>query len=313
MERHFGSLMQSRWDSGFFSCVGPDTEEERLPSPFACRDSTENGLFYFNEGIVTAVGDIVGAIKPNAAFYEAEGDAGWRALRRTIQMTNHHAPRVPVILDGKRADIGNTNRGYVRMAFEWLGVDAITVHPYLGAEALEPFLDRDDKGIIVLCRTSNPGAKEFQDRLVLCEDHELEGMLLEPLADLVQALGWRKVENFTILPLYQLVALRVAHHWNTKKNCWLVVGATFPDELKTVRRLVGDRVGLLIPGVGKQGGDAATAAANGADSMGWGFAINSSSAVIYASAGYSFAIDAHNKVVDLNHQIREGLTRRRSS
>ncbi|MBO0783780.1 MAG: orotidine-5'-phosphate decarboxylase, partial [Ktedonobacteraceae bacterium] len=207
----FVSLLEQRWQHNTLVCVGLDPQYERLPSVLKS-DSVEEALFLFNREIVDATHDLVCAYKPNAAFYEAYGDAGLRALQRTIHHIKTSYPHVPVILDAKRADIGSTNTGYVRAAFDVLGADAITVHPYLGREALAPFLERKEKGIFVLVRTSNPGAGEFQDLLV-GEQRE---------------------------PLYQVIARQVANHWNNSGNCALVVGATYPAELRTVRALVGD-------------------------------------------------------------------------
>src|SRR3989344_4965840 len=167
MKRHFGELLQARFLEGKAVCVGLDSEFGKIPktahrSGNECEVSVPNTIVAFNRAIVEATKDLVCAYKPNAAFYEAHGVEGIGALQRTIADIHAIAPDVPVILDAKRADIGNTNAGYVDAAFGFLQADAITVHPYLGAEALQPFLARAEKGVIVLCRTSNPGAGEFQ-------------------------------------------------------------------------------------------------------------------------------------------------------
>ena len=215
MARNFMEMLKAKWDERKFVCVGLDSEFGKIPesarrSGSECDVSVANTVVAFNRAIVKATKDLVCAYKPNAAFYEAHGGEGIGALQRTIADIHVIAPDVPVILDAKRADIGNTNAGYVDAAFGFLGADAITVHPYLGAEALQPFLARAEKGVIVLCRTSNPGAGEFQDLSVNGE------------------------------PLYRFVARRVASEWNKNGNCSLVVGATYPDELREVRGLVGD-------------------------------------------------------------------------
>src|SRR3989338_440422 len=229
-QRDFRELLQARWDEGKFVCVGLDSELGKIPKSVRMNDDVRTTIYGFNASIVSQTKDLVCAYKINIAFYEAHGVEGIEALRGTIVDIHSKAPYVPVILDAKRADIGNTNAGYVQMAFDYLGVDAITVHPYLGQEALQPFLDRADKGIFVLCRTSNPGAGEFQDLKIHTD----------------RVIGE--------VPLYQYVASRVANWWNKNNNCGLVVGATYPDELRQVRRIVGD-MPILIPGIGAQGGD----------------------------------------------------------
>src|SRR3989344_1896614 len=233
-DRNFMKMLETQWDKGNFVCVGLDSEFGKIPesafrSGNECDVSFANTVVAFNRAILEATKDLVCAYKPNIAFYETHGEEGIAALHRTIADIRVIAPDVPVILDAKRADIGNTNTGYIQMAFKYLQTDAITVHPYLGAEALKPFLDRADKGIIVLCRTSNPGAGEFQDLKVWAK-----GGLY----------GKQRL-------LYQHVAHQVAEEWNGNGNCCLVVGATYPKELADVRDRVGD-MPFLIPGVGFQ-------------------------------------------------------------
>lgn len=280
-DRNFRQMLENQWTRGNFVCVGLDSEFGKIPesarkSGNECEVSIPNTVVAFNRAIVEATKDLVCAYKPNAAFYEAHGAEGMAALHRTIADIHAIAPDVPVILDAKRADIGNTNAGYVEAAFSFLQADAITVHPYLGAEALQPFLARADKGVIVLCRTSNPGAGEFQDLSVNGE------------------------------PLYRFVARRVSSEWNKNGNCALVVGATYPDELREVRGLVGD-MPILIPGIGAQGGDVEKTVTAGKDSHGQGMIINSSRGIIFASKGADFAEAARretNKLRDLINQYR---------
>jgi len=271
-------LFKARWAEGKFVCVGLDSEYAKLPESVKASGNVGEAIITFNKAIVDATKDLVCAYKPNSAFYEAQGPVGLLALKATVEYINQVAPGVPVILDAKRADIGNTNNGYVTFAFDWLGVDAITVHPYLGKEALKPFLDRVDKMIIVLARTSNPGAGEFQDL---------------------------KVDG---TPMYQIVAKQVATQWNTNGNCAVVAGATYPEELGEIRKLVGD-LPLLIPGIGKQGGDLEKAVHNGRDSRKQGMIINNSSGVLFASMGPDFAQAAqavaqkmHNDITIFNQQ-----------
>jgi orotidine-5'-phosphate decarboxylase len=270
----FLEKLTARWQQGHFVCVGLDVDYEQLPAIVKEPRTIEEAIFIFNRAIIDATANLVCAYKPNSAFYERYGEAGIRALSRTASYSQENFPHIPVILDAKRADIGSTNRGYVLSAFDQLGVDAITVHPYLGKEALAPFLERKDKGIIVLAKTSNPGSGEFQDLLV--------GDVQEPL--------------------YQVVARNVAQHWNSNGNCGLVVGATYPAELRRVREIVGD-MPLLIPGIGAQGGDVAATVAAGRDSRGWGMIINSSRGIIYASRGDDFAQAAYLVTVRLRDEI----------
>lgn len=278
-DRNFRELLETQWSRGNFVCVGLDSEFGKIPesahrSGNECEVSVPNTIVAFNRAIVEATKDLVCAYKPNAAFYEAHGAEGIAALHRTIADIHAIAPDVPVILDAKRADIGNTNAGYVDAAFGFLRADAITVHPYLGAEALQPFLARAEKGIIVLCRTSNPGAGEFQDLSVNGDE-----------------------------PLYRFVARRVVE-WNKNGNCALVVGATYPDELREVRGLVGD-MPILIPGIGAQGGDVEKTVSAGKDSRGKGTIVNSSRGIIFASKGADFAEAARRETEKLRDMINQ--------
>ncbi|HLZ62689.1 MAG TPA: orotidine-5'-phosphate decarboxylase [Ktedonosporobacter sp.] len=274
----FYSSLERLWRDGNFVCVGLDPEYERLPAVVTGTGSVEEALFLFNREIVDATHDLVCAYKPNAAFYEAQGDKGARALIRTVQYIKQIYPHIPVILDAKRADIGNTNLGYVASAFDIIGADAITVHPYLGKEALAPFLARKEKGILVLVKTSNPGSSEFQD-LPVGEEKE---------------------------PLYQVVARHVVQNWNEYGNCALVVGATYPAELERVRTIVGD-MPILIPGIGAQGGEVKTTVQAGKDSRGWGMMVSSSRSIIFASRGSDFARAARRAASELRDEILGAL------
>jgi orotidine-5'-phosphate decarboxylase len=198
--------------------VGLDPDPDRLPEAFRDADLPR---FQFNRHIIDATHEHAACYKPNAAFYEDPD--GWRALRETVAYA--HGKDIPVLLDAKRGDIGNTARQYARILDD---VDAITVNPFLGRDSLEPFLEREDRGIIVLCRTSNPGGADIQD-----------------------------LELASGEPVYERVAA-LADTWNRNDNVGLVVGATTPDELETVRETVPD-IPFLVPGVGAQGGDAEAA------------------------------------------------------
>ncbi len=278
-DRNFKQMMETQWARGNFVCVGLDSDFDKIPESAhrrgsECGVSVANTIVEFNRAIVEETKDLVCAYKLNAAFYEAHGAEGVSALQRTLADIHAIAPDVPVIFDAKRADIGNTNVGYAKMAFDFLRADAITVHPYLGAEALRPFFARAEKGIIVLCRTSNPGAGEFQDLLVNGE------------------------------PLYRVVARHVANEWNKNGNCALVVGATYPGELREVRGIVAD-MPILIPGIGAQGGDVEKTVAAGKDSRGKGMIINSSRGIIFASPGADFAEAARSETKRLRDLINQ--------
>ncbi|MCG2692367.1 orotidine-5'-phosphate decarboxylase [Microgenomates group bacterium] len=205
----------------------------------------DQGEFEFNKKIIDQTHDLVCAYKPNFAFYEALGVKVWENLKKTVEYIQRYHSGVVTIADAKRADIGNTNLGYVTAIFDEMKFDAVTVNPYFGREALQPFLDRKDKGIIVLCKTSNPGSNEFQD------------------------LVWQKV------------AENVAKKWNINNNCLLVVGATYPRELKQVRQIVGEMT-LLVPGIGVQGGDVEKTVKAGLNSHKAGMIINSSRGIIFS-------------------------------
>lgn len=269
----FIDLLEGRWKQGHFLCVGLDTDYRQLPKVLRGDDPAE-GIFRFNRAIIEATAEYCCAYKPNSAFYEGYGSAGIEALRRTNLFIREHYPEHPIILDAKRADIGNTNLGYFKAVFQVLAADAVTVHPYLGQEALKPFLDDPEHGVIVLCHTSNPGAAEFQEL---------------PVGG---------------VPLYQVVAERVARYWNRLGNCGLVVGATYPEQLAVVRRVVGD-MPLLIPGIGAQGGEARVAVRNGLNSKGGGIIVNASRSIIYASSGPDFADAAAREAARLDHELRE--------
>ena len=234
-------------------CVGLDPEIERFPRHITAEPSP---IFQFNKAIIDATHDLVCAYKPQVAHYaayEAEDQ-----LERTIEYVHRTYPAVPVILDAKRGDIGSTAERYAIEAFERYGADAVTVNPYLGTDALEPFLRHADRGVIVLCRTSNKGGADLQDLEV----------------------GGRR--------LFEVVAALAAQRWNAAGNCLLVVGATYPLELAQVRKIVGD-MPLLVPGVGAQGADVAQAVRAGQDARGTGLIVSSSRAILYASSGDDFA------------------------
>jgi orotidine-5'-phosphate decarboxylase len=268
-----GTLRRAWEENDSLLCVGLDPEIERLPAHIAAEPSP---IFQFNKAIIDATHDLVCAYKPQFAHYaacEAEDQ-----LERTIEYVHRTYPGVPVILDAKRGDVGSTAERYAIEAFERYGADAVTVNPYLGSDALEPFLRYADKGVIVLCRTSNPGAHELQD--------------LET--------GGRKV--------YQVVAELAVRRWNTRGNCLLVVGATYPRELAEVRSIVGE-MPLLVPGVGAQGGDVAQVVRNGQSTRGTGLIISASRSILYAAGGVEFATGARVAALALREAINSSRTR----
>ncbi|MGD0356790.1 MAG: orotidine-5'-phosphate decarboxylase [Terracidiphilus sp.] len=255
--------------AGSLLCIGLDPEHDRIPARFR---SESWPLFAFSRWIIEQTHPYAAAYKPNMAFYEVRGAQGLKELELTMNYLRSEHPEIPTICDAKRGDIGNTNRGYVASIFDAMGFDAVTLHPYLGKEALAPFLERRDKVCIILCRTSNPGAGEFQD---------LES-------------GGR--------PLWETVALRVNADWNIAGNCMLVVGATFPEEIKRIRA-VAPAIPFLVPGVGAQGGNVAAVVSAGLDAHGKGLLISSSRAILFsedpaaAARGLRDEINAARKAV----------------
>ena len=243
--------------------VGLDSQLDRLPAHLADHELPQ---WAFNRRIIDATHEYAACYKPNAAFYESA--EGWRALRETIAYA--HGKDVPVLLDAKRADIGNTTRQYAEI-LEW--VDAITVNPYMGQDSLQPFLDRAEKGVFILCRTSNPGRADLQD-----------------------------CELTTGEPLYERVA-DLAVEWNTHNNVGLVVGATGPDELEAIRETV-PSLPFLVPGIGAQGGDAEAAVEYGLREDGVGL-VNSSRGIIFAGEGESFAEAAGQSAKQLSGRLNQ--------
>jgi orotidine-5'-phosphate decarboxylase len=234
--------------AGTLLCVGLDPEMGKLPARFAPAAAPQ---FEFGKWMVDQTAEFAVAVKPNVAFYEARGSRGVEELERTIAYIRGQHPELVTICDAKRGDIGNTNEAYVTAIFDELGFDAVTLNPYLGREALAPFLARADKGCIILCRTSNAGAGEFQDLRV-------EGR-----------------------PVWELVAQQVSTQWNANGNCMLVVGATYPEEMRRIRTLAPEMT-LLVPGIGAQGGDLEAVVAAGLNRAGRGLIISSSRAILFS-------------------------------
>jgi orotidine-5'-phosphate decarboxylase len=257
----FTDKLNSAWrTSKSLVCVGLDPEMPKLPARFRERP---DGVFAFHKAIVDATHDIVCAYKPQFAHHAALG--AYDQLAAIIDYIHDRYPSVPVILDAKRGDMGNTAMYLAQEAFDRFKADAVTVSPYLGTDAIEPFTKYADRGTILLCRTSNPGAADLQELLI---DGE---------------------------PLYMKVARLAATKWNANNNVSLVVGATAPQVIADVREVVGD-MPLLVPGVGAQGGDVAAAVKAGRDSKGAGLMISASRSVLYASNGDDFAHAARGAV-----------------
>lgn len=289
--RNFRELLEGRWDEGKFLCVGLDSQLEKIPAS-AQKEDTRSTIVAFNRAIIDATKDFVCAFKPNPAFYESHGDEGWAALRETIMYILEAAPGVAVILDAKRGDIGNTNEQYAKAAFEHMQADAITVQPYLGREPLEPFYSRKDKGVIVLCHTSNPGAAEIQQLEVGGPSTPFDKAQGKPLG--------------TSEPLYKVVARLAASEWNTYGNSCVMVGATYPKELGEVRKIVGDTP-ILTAGIGAQEASLMKTIEYGLDSRKKGLIVNAARSIIFVSQEKDFAEVARRKAKELHDTIKKSL------
>jgi orotidine-5'-phosphate decarboxylase len=269
----FMQALRERWKSAnSLVCVGLDPEPAKFPARFA---NDPDAVFNFCNAIVDATARYVCCFKPQIAHFAALGAED--ALQRLIAHIHAAHPGIPVILDAKRGDIGSTAQHYATEAFDRYGADAVTANPYLGRDSLQPFLDRADKGVVILCRTSNAGARDLQDLVV-------------------------HADNGKTRPLYQHLAETVAREWNGNGNCALVVGATWPQQLRDVRAIVGD-MPLLVPGVGAQGGDVEAVVANAKTAEGTGLIVSSSRAILYASNGADFAEAAGTAAKSLRDQI----------
>ena len=250
-------------------CVGLDPDIRRFPKHLG---SDPSAIVAFNRQIIDATIDLACCYKPNLGFYMAYGAAGLEALAETCTIIDH---QVPVLLDAKVGDINTTSEAYARGYFEELDVDAVTAHPYMGFDGIEPFLKYEDRAAFILVKTSNPGSKDVQDL-------ELAGAEARPL--------------------YEHVAAQV-HEWNARYgNCGLVVGATWPGELAAIRQICPD-LPILIPGVGTQGGDLEAAVQAGVDTQGAGILVNSSRGIIYAGNGEDFARAARRAAMALRDRM----------
>ncbi|MDZ4722458.1 MAG: orotidine-5'-phosphate decarboxylase [candidate division Zixibacteria bacterium] len=252
-------------------CLGLDLDAKLMPGDYG---ASIKGMFEFAHRIIDATADLVCAYKPNLAFFEHHGSEGLSLLRLIVERI---PPEIPVILDAKRGDIGNTAAHYAEFLFNYLKGHWVTINPYMGYDSMRPFLEYKDKGAFVLCLTSNPGSNDFQQL------------------------------NVDGKPLYQVVAEKMSY-WNKDQNCGLVVGATHPDQLRQIRTIAGD-MPLLIPGVGAQGGSLEEAAILGTDGFRKTAIINVSRSVLYASSENDFAQKARSELSILNttiYKLRQG-------
>lgn len=249
-------------------CVGLDIDVDRVPV-FLLKTKKEP-LLEFNKKIIDATKDLVCAYKLNMAFYEVFGKKGYELLDKTMR---YIPKKIVVVLDGKRNDIGNTAKKYAKACYEKLNADAVTVNPYLGFDGVKPFLEYKDKCGFILCRTSNPSAVDFQD--------------------------FKTSDGKT---LYEHVAYKIKE-WNNIGCCGAVVGATYPDELKKIRGILGDDIPLLIPGIGKQGGDIEKTVKYGINKEGVNAIINSSRGIIFAGDDENFAEKSREKTFLLKKEI----------
>ncbi len=259
-------------------CVGLDPEQKRLPSRLHSMP-VARAVTYFCQAIIEATAPYVCAFKPNIAFFEVLGPEGMYVFQKVLQAVPEH---IPIIVDAKRGDLGNTARNYAATVFDIYACDAVTVNPYLGFDSIAPFLAYEEKAVFFLCRTSNPSAHDFQDLLV-CE------------------------EKGHVRPLYEEIAKRV-QLWNRIGNCGLVVGATYPQELNTIRAMCPD-MPILIPGVGAQGGNLEASVLAGVDVSGEKAIISVSRAILYAGDGDDYTVSAAIEARKLRNRINEARIR----
>ncbi len=265
---NFITKLRSAWiSSNSLLCVGLDPDPAKLP--LVLRGKSQ-AIFEFNKAIIDATHDLVCAYKPQIAYFAAHSAED--QLLRTMEYLRTQYPHIPVILDAKRGDIGSTADQYAVEAFTRYQADAVTVNPYLGGDSITPFTRYADKGVVILCRTSNAGAQDLQDL-------DINGQ-----------------------PLYVHLAHKVATQWNANGNCLLVVGATWPEQMQRVRAVVGD-MPFLVPGVGAQGGDVKALVTAGKTADGTGLIISSSRAVLYASSDKDFAQAARSVALAARDEI----------
>jgi len=270
-----------------FLCVGLDTDITKIPKHLL---NSEDPVFEFNKQIIDATKDYCVSFKPNMAFYETQGAAGWISLEKTINYINQTCSDIFTIADAKRGDIGNTSKMYASAFLEKLNFDSITVAPYMGEDSVKPFLEYKNKWVILLALTSNPGATDFQ----LTEMHSPFSQM-----DSFGEKGARGIDANA--PLYQQV-LSKSKSWSTPDNMMYVVGATKAEMLSDIRKIVPEHF-LLVPGVGAQGGSLSEVAKYGMNKQ-CGLLVNSSRGIIYASAGEDFAEKAKAEAMILQKEMQ---------
>ncbi|MCP4753354.1 MAG: orotidine-5'-phosphate decarboxylase [Proteobacteria bacterium] len=269
----FSKKLSTIWhNNNSLVCVGLDPDISRFPHHLK---KESDSIFKFNKAIIDSTHDLVCAYKPQIAYFAAA--SAETQLEKTIDYIKSNYPDVPVILDAKRGDIGSTAEMYAKEVFVRYNADAVTINPYLGLDSVEPFLRYEDRGIILLCRTTNSGANDIQDLIV---DGE---------------------------PVYKKVAKLISEKWNYNKNCLLVVGATGPAQMSEIRDIDGNMV-FLVPGIGAQGGDIEKIVSAGQTSTGAGLIISSSRAILYASSKEDFAEAARNATQTLRNTINNYRT-----
>jgi len=277
MNLSFMSQLSTAWTMNHsLLCVGLDPDIAKFPPHL---QGKPEAIFTFCTAIIDATADLVCAFKPQIAYFAAVRAED--QLEAICAHVREKYPQIPLILDAKRGDIGATAQQYAREAYERYGAHAVTVNPYMGFDSVAPYLEWQDRGVMILCRTSNPGGSDLQSL-------SIEGQ-----------------------PLYQHVARLVAEQWNTHGQCGLVVGATFPAELAQVRALVGE-MPLLVPGIGAQGGDIEACVMAGKTASGAGMMINSSRAILYATANEGVGEDFAQAARRVALQTREAINRFRA-
>lgn len=265
MNTFFKQLNHCSQRNNSLLCVGLDTDPERIPQIL---QNDPDPIFSFNREIIDATADLVSCYKPQIAYYGATGKE--ESLQKSIAYAQSKG--VPVLLDSKRGDIGSTAEMYAKEAFERFGADAVTINPYMGLDSMEPFLAYENKGIFILCRTSNPGGSDIQN-----------------------------LELASGLTIYEHLATLSATQWNKNNNIGLVVGATRPEEIAVIRKITGDMT-FLLPGVGAQGADVEQMMANG---KGGGMIINASRSILYASKQSDFALKARESAENTRAEINQ--------
>lgn len=273
MQSSFPQKLQALWQTRqTYICVGLDPDLSKIPKHLL---KEKNSVFEFNKNLIEATSDLVCSYKPQMAYYS--GQRLEDQLHMTMDFLKSFCPEIPVILDSKRGDIGSTAEQYAKEAFEVYGADAVTVNPYMGLETVEPFLSYADKGVFVLCKTSNPGSGEFQN---------------------LQVAGGKR--------LFEIVAQSIHDKSKVHSGLGLVVGATHVEDIKSVRALA-SQVPFLIPGVGAQGGSVHEVVKSARSPDGHGLLINSSRGIIYASADKDYAAAARKATIQLKNEIALAL------